>query len=200
MIPLSAGSHSKPRAQTTAPLRPAVQHVWTFKENAVTAHPDPHKRLWEIIKHIRFGMLTHRHANGSLHAHPLTTQNKSLEPDMMLYFFVSKKTELGQRLMADGNVNVSYADTSKDTYVSITGQASLNEDMRLKQHLFNALAKAWFPGGAEDPDLELVELAIEDAEYWNVKESKTTQLFKMATAAVSGHQPEIGEHRELEAH
>jgi general stress protein 26 len=166
----------------------------------VTTSPDPHKRLWELIKHMRFGMLTHRHANGTLHAHPLTTQNKSLEPDMVLYFFVSKKTELGQRLIADGNVNVSYADTQKDTYVSISGQASINEDERLKQHLFNALAKAWFPGGVSDPDLELVQVRILHAEYWDVKESKTTQLFKMAKAAVTGDPPDMGEHRELSVH
>jgi general stress protein 26 len=170
------------------------------KETTVTTSPDPHKRLWELIKHMRFGMLTHKHANGSLHAHPLTTQNKSLEPDMMLYFFVSKKTELGQRLTADGNVNVSYADPQKDTYVSICGQASVSDDMRLKQHLFNALAKAWFPGGVNDPDLELVQVRITHAEYWDVKESKTTQLYKMAKAAVTGHPPDIGEHRELQVH
>jgi len=172
----------------------------TFKETDVTSSNDPHKRLWELIKHMRFGMLTHRHANGSLHAHPLTTQNKSLEPDMTLYFFVSKKTELGQRLMADGNVNVSYSDPGKDTYVSISGQASVNEDERLKAHLFNALAKAWFPGGVTDPDLELISVRIVNAEYWDVKESKTTQLFKMAKAAVTGNPPDMGEHRELQAH
>ena len=166
----------------------------------MTSSQDPHKRLWELIKHTRFGMLTHRHENGSLHAHPLTTQNKSLEADMTLYFFVSKKTALGQRIQKDGNVNVSYSDTAKDTYVSICGQASVSEDMRLKQHLFNALAKAWFPGGVNDPDLELVQVRIVHAEYWDVKESKTTQLYKMAKAAVTGQQPTIGEHREFEAH
>jgi general stress protein 26 len=170
------------------------------QEIHVTANPDPQKRLWEIIKHIRFGMLTHRHADGALHSHPLTTQNKSLEQDMMLYFFVSRKTELGQRLQADGNVNVAYADTAKDTYVSITGQATVSEDMRLKEKLFNAMVKAWFPGGVTDPDLELVQVRIQHAEYWDVKESKTTQLFKMATAAVTGNPPDMGEHRELEAH
>ena len=159
---------------------------------------DPHKRVGELIKHMRYGMLTHKHSEGSLYAHPLTTLNKSLEPDMMLFFFVSKKTELGERLRADGNVNVSYTDPQKDTYVSITGRATISEDMRLKQHLFNALARAWFPGGASDPDLELVQVRIVHAEYWDIKESKTSQLYKLAKAAVTGKQPEIGEHRELE--
>lgn len=157
---------------------------------------DQTKKLWELIKDTRFGMLTHRHADGSLHSHPLTTQSKSLD-DWVLHFFVSKATELGQRLQSDGNVNVSYSDPHKDTYVSITGQAAVSNDMATKKRLFNALAKAWFPGGVEDPDLELVEVHVQHAEYWNVKENKTTQLFKMAKAAVTGERAHMGEHKEL---
>jgi general stress protein 26 len=153
--------------------------------------------LWKLIKGNRFGMLTHRHTDGKLHAHPLTTQNRSLDPGEPLYFFVSKQTEVGQRLRADGNVCISFSDPDKDVYVSVSGQARISEDMATKKRLFNALAKAWFPGGAEDPDLELVEVEVQHAEYWNIKESKTKQLLKMATAAVSGNPPEMGEHREL---
>src|SRR5947208_1856897 len=112
---VGARAHQSPRTDDGA--RGARGPAWLQQPRRpkVTTSPDPHKRLWELIKHMRFGMLTHRHSNGSLHAHPLTTQNKSLEQDMTLYFFVSKKTELGQRLMADGNVNVSYSDPTKDT-------------------------------------------------------------------------------------
>ncbi|MDF2465864.1 MAG: ral stress protein-like protein [Ramlibacter sp.] len=153
--------------------------------------------LWEMIKDIKFAMLTHRHADGTLHAHPLTTQNRSLKPGEPLCFFVSKQTEVGQRLRSDGNVCLSYADLKKDQWISVSGQATISEDMDTKKKLFNALAKAWFPGGAEDPDLELVEVRIVNAEYWDIKENKVTQLLKMATAAVTGNKPEMGEHREL---
>jgi general stress protein 26 len=157
----------------------------------------PHDRLWEMIKDTRFGMLTHRHSDGGLHAHPLTTQNKSLGEQGILYFFVSRATEVGQRLQRDGNVNVSYSDPHKDYYVSISGTARISEDLDAKKRLFNAMAKAWFPGGATDPDLELVEVHITHAKYWDVKESKPTQLFKMAAAAVSGERPKLGEHKEV---
>ena len=156
-----------------------------------------HESLWDLIKDLRFPMFVHRHLGGMLHAHPLTLQNKSLDADDPLYFFVSKKTELGQRLRVDGGVCVAFADSENDRYVSVSGHAIVSDDLATKKKLFNALAKAWFPGGAEDPDLELVEVEIEDAEYWNVKESKTTQLMKMAAAAVTGHKPEMGEHREM---
>ena len=154
------------------------------------------KALWALIKDMRFGMLTHRHADGSLHSHPLTTQNRSLD-EGKLYFFVSRATELGRRVEEDGAVNVAYADTHKDHYVSVTGQAAINGDRVLREKLFNALAKAWFPGGVDDPNLELVEVRILHAEYWSITESKVTQLVKMASAAVSGQPPVIGEHREV---
>ncbi len=153
--------------------------------------------LWKLIKGIRYAMLTHKHPDGRLHSHPLTTQNRSLEPGDPLYFFVAKETELGQRLLADGTVCVTYSEPEKDVYVSISGQARISEDLDTKRRLFNALEKAWFPGGAEDPNLELVEVEIRHAEYWNIKESKTRQLLKIASAAVSGEQPKMGEHREL---
>lgn len=153
--------------------------------------------LWKLIKPIRFCMLTHRRPDGSLHSHPMTTQNKSLKPGQPLYFFITRSNEVVQHLRQDGNVCVNYADLKEDVWVCVSGHARVSNDLEAKKSLFNALDKAWFPGGAEDPDLELVEVDIRHAEYWNVKEAKSTQLLKMATAAVSGHRPEMGEHREL---
>ena len=56
--------------------------------------------------------------------------------------------------------------------------------------------------GAVEAELEGacddVEVRIEDAEYWDVKESKVTQLFKMARAAVVSEPPSgMGEHGEV---
>lgn len=157
----------------------------------------PHDKLWALIKDMKFGMFTHRHANGELHAHPLTTQNRSLDETGMLYFFVSRATELGQRVQADGNVCVNYGDASKDTWVSVSGTASVSEDRALKERLYSPMVKAWFPGGLDDPNLELVQVKIKHAEYWDIKESKMTQLLKMASAAVTGNPPTMGEHKEV---
>lgn len=159
--------------------------------------PKSHEVLWDLIKGTRFAMLSHRHADGTLHSHPLTTQNQALDEGASLYFFVSRKTELGQRLQQDGNVNLAYANPKEDTWVSVTGRAVVLDDLAKKKDLFNTIAKAWFPGGPEDPDLELVEVKIEEAEYWNVKENKLLQLFKMAKAAATGKKPTLGEHKEL---
>lgn len=157
----------------------------------------PHETLWRLIKDTKFAMFTHRHGDGQLHAHPLTTQNRSLDEQNLLYFFVSRATELGQRVQSDGNVGLTYANPDKDTWVSVTGRARVNEDKALKERLFNPLVKAWFPGGLDDPNLELLEVKILHAEYWDIHENKMTQLLKMATAAVTGNPPKMGDHKEV---
>lgn len=157
------------------------------------------KTLWKLIKDIKFGMLTHSHTNGELHSHPLTTQNKSDDDGSTLYFFVSRKSELAQRMTHDGNVNVSYAHPGDDSYVSVSGQAAIVEDQNKKDDLFTPMAKAWFPLGATDPDLALLKVDIGHAEYWNVTESKMVQLAKIAKAAVTGEPlKDMGEHKELD--
>ena len=157
-----------------------------------------HDTLWELIRDIKYGMLTHRHASGMLHAHPLTTQNQSIDEGAQLYFFISRKSELAQRLQQDGNVNVSYADPGDDSYVSLSGQAVISEDQAKKEMLWSQVARAWFPAGVNDPDLALLEVRIQHAEYWDVKESKMVQLAKMARAALTGDTPpRLGEHKEL---
>lgn len=153
--------------------------------------------LWDLIKDTRFGMLTHRHHDGMLHSHPLTTQTKSLDEGSMLYFFISAKSEMASGLQQDGNVNVAYANPGKDSYVSVAGRARVTHDPAKVEQLWSPMAKPWFPGGPTDPDLALLSVEIVHAEYWDVKESKMTQLFKMAQAAMTGKPPQLGEHQEV---
>jgi general stress protein 26 len=164
----------------------------------MTASTSEHDKLWELIKDTRFGMLTHRHSDGQLHSHPLTTQNKKVDEQSTLYFFVPRDGDIVRHVATDPSVNVAYANTDADSYVSVTGSASVLEDQAKKEELFNPAAKAWFPGGPTDPNLALLAVRILDAEYWDVDDSKMVQLLKMAKAAVTGQPPQnLGEHKKL---
>jgi general stress protein 26 len=156
------------------------------------------QKLWNMIKDIRFAMLTTRHGNGHLHARPMTTQNKSLESDDSLWFFMSKSGDPVDDLHANPMVGVVYADPSSDTYVSVSGTAAVVDDAGTKQQLWNKAAEAWFPGGPGEADLALVQVQIIHANYWDVKESKLVQLFAMAKALATGKPPrDLGEHAEV---
>jgi general stress protein 26 len=170
----------------------------TTSTNSVAHDAQAREKLWGLIKDIRFSMFTVRHANGHLHSRPMTTQNTSVDEDSSLWFFMSRGSEPVADLARDPNVNVAYADVGADSYVSVAGRAAVVEDLEKKRQLWSKMAQAWFPGGAEDADLALVQVKITHADYWDVKENKLVQLFKMAQAAVTGKPPSgMGEHGEV---
>lgn len=156
--------------------------------------------LWKMIKDIQFGMFVTRHHGGQheghMHSRPMTTQNKDLA-EGKLWFFMSRKSGPVGDLEADPIVNMSYADPGSDTYVSVSGTAQVVNDLTKARELWNTAAEAWFPGGAEDPDLALVSVRIEHAHYWDVKENQLTQLLVMAKAAITGKQAQLGESGEV---
>lgn len=158
----------------------------------------PQHKLQELIQSIRFAMFTTRDAQGVLRSRPMTTQNNDdddADAGRRLWFFMSRTSEPVLELLADPNVNVSYADPDNDVYVSASGKARLVDDKAAKIRLWSGMNDAWFPKGIDDPDLALVCVDLADAEYWNVTESKITQLFKMAKASFTGEPPtDMGEH------
>ena len=162
-----------------------------------TAHGQD--KLTELIKDIKFGMFTTHKIQGHLHSRPMTTQNKRIEDDA-LWFFMSRSGDPVSEFEGDTQVNVAYANPNSDTYVSVSGLAEVVEDSAKKQALWNKAAEAWFKGGVNDPDLALVRVRIEHADYWDVKESKLVQLYKTAVAAASGKPPKLGEHGHIRSH
>ena len=157
------------------------------------------ERLWKLIHAIRVAMLTTRGADGAMRSRPLMTQNGSLDAaSPVLWFFVSRASEVAAEAANDASVNVAYADPDEDRYVSIAGTAEVVRDRAQADALWSAAAKAWFPGGVDDPDLQLLRVQVQHAEYWDVKESRMVQLFKMAKAVVTGERPRgMGEHRDV---
>ena len=106
---------------------------------------------------------------------------------------------MAARRESSGGANRPSADTDSDSYVCVSGNAAVSEDAAKKKALWSPMAKAWFPGGVDDPDLLLVRIDIEHADYWDVKESEIVQLWRMAAAAVTGKPPvDLGERGHVE--
>ena len=167
-------------------------------ENRTPDNAEARTKLWELIKDIRFAMFTTRHGNGHLHSRPMTTQNSKVDQDASLWFFMARNDQPVADLTADPVVNLVYADPGEDSYVSVSGTAALVEDMARKKKFWSKMNEAYFPAGVTDPNLALVEVKIIHANYWDVEESKIVQLFKMASAAMTGKPPSRpGEHAEV---
>ena len=64
--------------------------------------------------------------------------------------------------------------------MSLTGQASVVDDLATKRELWNTVVEAWFPDGPEDPDVVLVRVDATSAEYWDSPGGRVASLISNA--------------------
>lgn len=143
-----------------------------------------YNNLHEMIKDIRIAMLTTMESNGCLRSIPMSTIKT--ECDGNVWFFTNFDSKKVDEIHQHGCVNVSYADIDKNKFVSISGGARVIKDKAKMEELWKPFLKAWFPEGLNDPNIALLCVKIEEAEYWDPKSSKMAQLWKIAKAAVKG--------------
>ena len=87
---------------------------------------------------------------------------------------------------------------TKQDYLSISGSARLDRDRAHMQRLWTPWAKVWFPRGLDDPDLALLHVQIEKAEYWESPSSKVKRLFGLAKALTTGAKSAIGDNNKAD--
>lgn len=151
--------------------------------------------LQEKIGDLQFCMFTTIAEDGALASQPMT--NQQLDDDGCLWFFTSCETELAANILARPAVNVSFSQPDDQLYVSLSGHATQITDRDRMRELWNPMVEAWFPRGVDDPDLELIRVHVDSADYWDSHSSRMVRLFKMARAALTGHAPDMGERGHL---
>ena len=149
-------------------------------------------RVWDLMKKIGFAMLVTR--DGSrLRARPMSAH---LERDEnAVYFLTDARRHKDEEIARDPNVNLSFADTGGQKYVSVTGTATVSNDRARIRQLFSTPAKAWWDS-AEDPNIRVLKITPDDAEYWDSPGSVISYV-KMAAAAVTGTRPDLGDNRKV---
>lgn len=154
------------------------------------------QKLGELIKGIRFAMFTTVDFDGNLYSRPMATQEIEFDGD--LWFFSGKSTAKIRSIEKDQHVNVSFADPGSNTYVSVSGKAETIHDRSKMEELWNPMYKAWFPEGLEDPDLVLIKVRVESAEYWDSPSKMIVRLVGFAKALAGGGRIPMGDHHKVQ--
>jgi general stress protein 26 len=123
-------------------------------------------RLAALVRQMKVGMLTTVEADGSLRSRPLETVE--VDGEGRLWFFTQAHSPKSVRVeAADHQVSLSYADPRDEDFASISGTARVVRDEDKMRRLWNSDLGRWFPRGLDDPDLALLEVRIDKAEYWD---------------------------------
>jgi general stress protein 26 len=151
-------------------------------------------KLNDLIKGIKTAMLT-TIDKGVLRSRPMQTQEFDFDGD--LWFFTSSNTHKAEEIENDNRVNVSYAAPSVNTYVSVSGTAEIVKDQAKIDEYWNDILKAWFPEGKDSPDLVLLKVSVEQAEYWDSPSSTIVQIAGFVKAMATGERADGGEHEKI---
>lgn len=157
---------------------------------------DDLQKVRELVKEIDFCMLTTVDENGDLHSRPMSV-NGDIDPNGDIWFFTNASSHKVSEIARLPKVNVSFADPENQHYVSITGMAQLVRDRKKIEELWKPEFKMWFPEGKDDPEIALLRVSLEKAEYWDSPTSTIAYVMNFVTSVVTGKEADYGENKKL---
>ena len=90
---------------------------------------------------------------------------------------------------ADPRVVLTFQNASQ--FAAIQGRATVFRDRALIEKLWSESWRVWFPGGKEDPDLCLLKIDAESAEYWDNSGFQGIKFaFQSMKAIMTGQPPQ----------
>ena len=147
------------------------------------------QKLWDIIKDIKVGMLTSVD-DKLLRARPM--HNVQDEFKGKLWYFTDSNAHKVAEIQDEQDVCISYADPKSQNYVSLSGKATLTRDEGLINRFWNPFTAAWFNKGKDDDSVALLEITVQQAEYWDAQSDGVMSIFEIVKANLTDKKPDLG--------
>lgn len=160
----------------------------------MTTTDDPARTVAALLADEHTAMLTTTAPDGTLMSRPMALQEVEFDGD--LWFFAQRSSRKIAHVTAHPQVNVTVASAS--TWVSLTGTARVVTDDARKRELWNAVVEAWFPDGPDDPEVVLLEVTGDSAEYWDTPGGRVASLVSFVKAKVTGEPYDGGENERVD--
>lgn len=151
--------------------------------------------MGDIIEKVRVGMISTVGADTVPSSRPMYVQE--VDELGQIWFFTSTTSHLVERIRANPTVHITFADTDKNKFLTAIAHATEVHDRAKMQELWNPTLKAWFKDGLETPDIVLLKLQPEQAEYWDSPNSAVVRIFGFVKALVSDEPYAPGRHEKV---
>lgn len=140
-------------------------------------------KMVEMVESINVCMFLTR-LDDTNHVRPMATAKA--EPNGTLWFFSNTGSLKMNDLKKSSDVQLLYSHPGKNSYLDILGTATIENSREKVEEYWTPLAKEWFPGGKDDPELCLIKVEVDSAYHWDSSSSKMVAFFRRVAAAVSG--------------
>ena len=150
-----------------------------------------------LIDGIRIAMLTTVDDDGAPWSRPMAVQEREFDGD--LWFFTSADSEKIEHIERNARVGVAFSKASENEYVVMAGTASVSNDRDKIRELWSEPARAWYPDGPDAPELRLIHVSADRAEYWDSPASVVAYAFGYAKAVLTGEgAADLGDHAQVD--
>jgi general stress protein 26 len=126
------------------------------------------------------------------------SNNRDAEFDGDLWFFTYGSSHKADEVGRVPKVNASFADVDNRLYASLTGRGEVVRERAKIEELWKPELKAWFPEGVDTPDIALLKVAVERAEYWDGSQSAAAHAVSLVSSLVTGGPAQWGENEKVE--
>lgn len=99
------------------------------------------------------------------HSRPMTAQLDD-EGSHSIWFFTAKNTELVKALGESHRAMIHFVSKGHDLFATVHGELRPDNDRATIERLWNRFVAAWFEGGKDDPNLQLLRFDPETAQVW----------------------------------
>lgn len=131
----------------------------------MTNETEMEEKLWDALRSDMTVMLGLAGVDEG-HSRPMTAQFEDDDDRGPIWFFTAKATELVQALGEGHRATMHFASKGHKLFATIHGDLQPDNDRATIDRLWNPFVAAWFEGGKDDPNLQLLRFEPEDAQVW----------------------------------
>lgn len=113
------------------------------------------------------------------------------EDDNAIWFITSAEHDTYKAAESGTAAEIYLCDSSANTYGTLKGHLTAENDPQKLDDLWSPMADAWFENGRADDSVRLMKYTPKDAELW-VSEGRATYLFETIKANVTNDTPDVG--------
>lgn len=155
---------------------------------------DGARKVAELVEQAELCMFTTHTDDGRLVSRPMALQEAEFDGD--LWFFAKSDSPTVEQISADPRVNVGFSNPKQSEWISVTGNAYPIRDRAKAEELWSAALNVWFPDGLDTPELMLIKVSADSAEYWDSPSGTVKKLVGAARAAAKDDPNEFPGDRE----
>lgn len=103
-----------------------------------------------------------------------------------LWFLSGRSSIKNQHITRDPRVQLLFANVGDSEYLNLHGTAVISDDRSLRQAHWTPLAKTWFNGGVDDPELTVIRVRPDRGYYWDTEHGKAIAMLKITVGSMMG--------------